>query len=423
MTAVDWFSMIPRHLTHPLLQALKDSPVVLLQGPRQSGKSTLAQALARAGHKARYLTLDDAAVLSAVARDPGGFLAGLSGPVIIDEVQLAPELFRAIKLEVDRQRTPGRFLLTGSANVLLLPKLSESLAGRMEILTLWPFSQGELEGIREGFVDVLFQPGPLPVVSPPSLKLSNLAQRMVVGGYPEMSHRADSARRQAWFGSYITTILQRDVRDMADIEGLTQMPRLLSLLAAQTGGLLNVASLSRDIGLAQPTLKRYLTLLQATHLYQPLWAWSGSPRRRLIKREKAYLNDSGLTAYLCGIDAARLTEPSVDLGSLLESFVGQELHKQIGWSRTKPALYYYRTAEGREVDYVLEDRRGMIVGVEVKAATSLGSDDLRGLADLADATGKRFVRGVVLYLGREVVPFGANLHALPLDALWRTRAA
>ena len=415
--------MIPRHLTHSLLQALKDSPVVLLQGPRQSGKSTLVQALATAGHKARYLTLDDAAVLSAVTRDPGGFLAGFTGPVIIDEVQLAPELFRAIKLDVDRHRTPGRFLLTGSSNVLLLPKLSESLAGRMEILTLWPFSQGEVAGIREGFVDALFHHGDLPAISPLSLTRPHLAQQIVTGGYPEMAHRVDPARRQAWFGSYITTILQRDVRAMADIDGLTQMPRLLSLLAAQTGGLLNIAALSRDINLAQPTLKRYLTLLQATHLYQPLPAWSGSPRRRFIKREKVYLNDSGLAAYLCGLDAVRLAEPNSDLGPLLESLVGQELHKQNGWSQTQPALYYYRTAEGREVDYVLEDRRGKIVGVEVKAATHLRSDDLRGLADLADATGKRFVRGVVLYMGRDVVPFGANLHAIPMDALWRTPTA
>jgi len=415
--------MIPRHLTPSLLQALQDNPVVLLQGPRQSGKSTLAQALASAGHQARYVTLDDAAVLAAVARDAGGFLSGLTGPVIIDEVQLAPELFRAIKLEVDRQRTPGRFLLTGSSNVLLLPKLSESLAGRMEILTLWPFSQGEMAGLREGFIDALFHQGPLPAVAPLALTRQNLAQRMTTGGYPEMAHRVDPARRQAWFGSYITTILQRDVRDMADIEGLTQMPRLLSLLAAQTGGLLNIAALSRDIGLAQPTLKRYLTLLQATHLYQPLPAWSGSPRKRFIKREKVYLNDSGLVAYLRGLEVAPLAEPNADLGALLESFVGQELHKQIGWSQTKPALYYYRTADGREVDYVLEDRRGMIVGVEVKAATNLRSEDLRGLADLADATGKRFVRGVVLYLGREVVPFGANLHALPMEALWRIPVA
>ncbi len=415
--------MIPRHLTGALLAALKDNPVVFLQGPRQSGKSTLAQALAGAGHAARYLTLDDAAVLSAAARDPGGFIAGLTGPVILDEVQLAPELFRAVKLEVDRRRTPGRFLLTGSTNVLLLPKLSESLAGRMEILTLWPFSQGELEGVREGFIDALFHPGPLPAVAPLSLKRRDLAERMMAGGYPEMAHRQDADRRQAWFGSYLTTILQRDVRDMAEIEGLTQMPRLLALLAAQTGGLLNVAALSRDIGLSQPTLKRYLTLLQATHLYQPLAAWSGSPRKRFIKREKVYLNDSGLAAYLRGLETARLTEPNADLGSLLESFVGQELHKQIGWSRTRPALYYCRTAEGREVDYVLEDRRGMVVGVEVKAATNLRNEELRGLADLADVTGKRFVRGVVLYLGRDLVPFGAKLHAVPIDAFWRVPAA
>jgi uncharacterized protein len=414
--------MLVRNLTSALLTALQDNPVVLLHGSRQSGKSTLVQALAAQGHPARYLTLDDAAVASAAAQDPGAFLAGLTGPVIIDEVQLAPGLFRAIKLEVDRQRTAGRFLLTGSADVLLVPKLAESLAGRMEILTLWPFSQGELRGVREGFIDALFTAGALPAIGSLAITRQELAEQMVAGGYPEITRRTNAARREAWFGSYITTILQRDVREMTHIEGLTQMPRLLALLAAQAGGLVNVAGLSRDIGMAQPTLNRYLTLLQATHLYQPLAAWTSSTRRRLIRREKVYLNDTGLHAYLRGLDAPRVAAVSPEIGGLLEAFVGQELRKQMGWSRVKPALYFYRTAEGREVDFVLEDRGGRIVGVEVKAATQLHGEDLRGLADLADAVGPRFVRGVVLYLGREAVAFGANVHAVPVDALWRVAA-
>jgi len=417
---MDSSAMLARHLTSRLLQALQRSPVVLLQGARQTGKSTLVQWLSAHGHKARYLTFDNSATLAAATRDPEAFLAGLDGPVVLDEVQLAPGLFRAIKLAVDRERVPGRFLLTGSANVLLLPKLSESLAGRMEILTLWPFSQGELDHTPDGLVDALFEPAALPDITSPALPRFHLAKRLVAGGYPELHQRHAPEDWAAWFGSYLTTILQRDVRAMADIEGLTQMPRLLALLAAQADGLLNIAELSRDMGLAQPTLKRYLTLLQATHLYQPLPAWSGNTRKRLIKREKVYLNDTGLLTYLLGVDAARLAEPAGPIGPVLESLVAQELHKQITWSQTQPSLFYFRTSAGQEVDFVLENRRGQIAGIEVKSSMGLGGDDVKGLAYLADSLGKRFVRGVILYQGQTAVPFAKNIQALPLTRLWHT---
>ena len=405
-------NMIHRALSMQLLAALTDSPVVFVNGARQTGKSTLVQWIAGDKHPARYLTLDDAAVLTAAGRDPAAFLDGLDGPVVIDEVQLAPDLFRAVKLEVDRDRTPGRFLLTGSANVLLLPHLSESLAGRMEILTLWPFSAGELEGTHESFIDDVFSPaGPAVPQRSKADTRAALFERILTGGYPEVTQRPSPDRRRAWFGSYLTTILQRDIRQMADIEGLMLLPRVLALLAAQCGGVINVASLSRDTGISQPTLKRYLTLLEAAFLVQPLRAWSGNTSKRLTRKPKVFLNDTGLMAYLLGIDSVDAMDRTTLGGALLESFVAQELRKQIGPSRTRPEMFYYRTTTGREVDFVLEDRRGQLVGIEVKAAATIRPRDLTGMTDFSQAVGKRFARGIILYTGHQSVAFAANLHA------------
>ncbi len=440
--------MYKRLLTPLLVEALSDSPVVLLNGARQTGKTTLVQNLPSEHHTATYITLDDAGFLSAARSDPAGFLAGLPGPVVIDEVQHAPELFPAIKAEVDTRRAPGRFLLTGSANVLLLPKLSESLAGRMEILTLWPLSQAEVEGSSGSFVDGLFSP---------ELSLSSMAdgagrmngadkanrvginrvgadqvgadrtdiiRRILRGGYPEPQARANEIRRRAWFNSYLTTILQRDVRDISNIEGLRDLPRLLGLLAARAGGLLNLADISRAHGLPYATLYRYMSLLEATFLVQPLPAWSANIGRRLVKAPKVILNDTGLMASLLGADAERLKTNGELLGGLLENFVVMEVRKDAGWSRTQPGLFHYRTQTGQEVDLVLEDAAGRLVGIEVKASATITLDDFKGLRHLAEAVGGaeaaggRFVRGVVFYTGEKVIPFGANLHALPVSSLW-----
>ncbi len=410
--------MIRRNLTSILQDALSDRPVVLLAGARQSGKSTLAQSLLD-GHAASYLTLDDATVLAAIDRDPQGFLAGLGkGPVVLDEVQRAPGLFPALKLAVDRDRTPGRFLLTGSADVFLLPTVSESLAGRMEILTLWPMSQGEVEGVVEGFVDALFsrsfQP---PAVEP--LERADLFRRMIQGGFPEPRTKSSPARLRAWFASYSTTILQRDVRDLASIENLTALPRLLSLLAARAATLLNYAELSRSSGLPASTVKRYISLLEATFLIQALPAWSSNLSKRLVKSPKVAPVDSGLLCFLQGINEARLEEDPALLGPLLEAFVVMEVRRQIGWSRTAPSLFHYRTQTGQEIDLLLEDAAGRVAGIEVKASASVQERDVRALHDLADTLGPRFVRGVVLYLGEKVVPFSEKIMAVPLPVLWR----
>lgn len=399
------------------MDALADSPVVLVNGARQTGKTTLVQSLVR-DHPAAYYTLDDTNVLSAARSDPQGFLSGLSGPVIIDEVQRAPELFPAIKAAVDRQRTPGRFLLTGSANVLLLPRLSESLAGRMEVLTLWPLAQAEISEGGTNLVDTLFA-GHLPA----SQNLgggdsADLSRRLLGGGYPEPLTRTSPERRRAWFNSYLTTILQRDVRDIANIEGLTDLPRLLTLLASRTGGLLNQADVARAVNLPYTTLLRYLTLLEATFLVQMLPAWSSNLGIRLAKAPKVILCDTGLAASLLGLNTERLAHDGTLRGQLLETFAVMEIRKCVSWSQAQPGLFHWRTAARQEVDLLLEDAAGRIVGIEVKSSATVTASDFKGLRALAEAVGSRFRRGIVLYSGSQVIPFGENLHVVPLSALW-----
>ena len=395
--------MYRRNCEPELTAALTDTPVVLLNGARQTGKSTLVTNLAT-GIPATLVTLDDATALAAATSDPQGFIAGLGARAVIDEVQKAPGLFPAIKLSVDRERQPGRFLLTGSANVLMLPRLSESLAGRMEILTLEPLSQGELHGHRETFIDALFA-GDLPPMA--AAVEPNPKEIVIAGGYPEALGRAPGKRRDAWFAAYLTALLQRDVRDLANIEGLTDMPRLLTLLAGRVGGLLNMSELSRSTAIPQTSLKRYLTLLEATFLFRPLPAWSANLGKRLIKSPKIHLIDSGLTAHLAGHTAESLTRNPVHFGGLLETFVVGEVRKQAAWSDTRVRLYHYRTTTGRDVDLVLEDAAGRLAGVEIKAAGSVSAKDFAGLDALAEDSGGRLGAGIVLYAGGRWCPSAA----------------
>jgi predicted AAA+ superfamily ATPase len=408
-----------RNIEPALRAALGDSPVVLVHGARQTGKTTLVQAVADASPARRYLTLDDASVLAAAKGDPDGFISGLDGSVVLDEIQRAPELFRAIKASVDRQRKPGRFLLTGSANVLALPKLAESLAGRMEIIPLQPFSQGELEGVCESFIDEAFAKRRITPRSASRKGMADLIDRALAGGYPEVVSRKDQSRRSAWFGSYLTTILQRDVRDIANIEALQALPRMLALLASRAGTLLNFADLARSLSIPQTTLKRYFALLEATFLVMNLPAWSTSLGQRIVKSPKLFLNDTGLMSHLLGLDRDRLGAESTMLGPLLENFIVLEVMKQASWSDAMPRLFHFRTPPGREVDIVLEDRAGRIVGVDVRSSASVEPDSFKGLQTLAEMAGEKFLRGVVLYTGGETVPFASNMTAMPIAALWQ----
>ncbi len=406
--------LVSRSITGRVLAALADTPVVLLHGARQTGKTTLVRQIAQSFHPARYITLDDAVVLAAARQDPAGFLAGIESPVVLDEVQRAPQLFLGIKAEVDRQRRSGRFLLTGSANVFLIPRLSESLAGRMEVLTLWPFSETEIVGTRANFIDAVFAAS-LPRANAAT---GDLLSRLLRGGYPPAVERTGPDRRQAWFASYLTTILERDIRDLAHIDALTALPRTVALTAARIATLMNFAELGRSLGLPQTTLKRYFALLEATFLVQLVPAWSGNLGKRLIKAPKLFLNDTGLAASLLGLDRERLEREAMLRGALLENLVLLELRKQSGWSHVRAQVFHFRSAAGQEVDFLLENAAGDLVGIEVKSSSTVTSRDFNGLRALAGLAGTRFHRGILLYTGPETVPFAPNLHAMPTSALW-----
>jgi predicted AAA+ superfamily ATPase len=418
--------MYIRKMAQRIHEAMSDTPVIVLNGARQTGKRTLLQSLVSPA--TRYYTLDDPAALAAVTADPAGFIASQPGAVMIDEVQRAPQLFLPMKYAVDQQRTPGRFILSGSANVMLLPKLADSLAGRMEVLTLWPLAQSELVAGGNNLVDALFASNTaapwlwLQALHGLKPDLEGLRHRLLVGGYPEVVDRSSEARRTAWFSAYVQTIVQRDIRDLAQIDGLTQLPPLLALLAHKATGMLNTADLSRTLGLAQTTLKRYLTLLNMVFMVSLVPAWAPRESHRAQKTPKLFFNDSGLLAHLLGINNASLTALPGLHGGLFETFVFAELQKLVGWTEvgggTGVQLMHYRTSGGSEVDFILQDRQGRIVGIEVKASTHITGDAFKGLRHLRELVGPQFHRGIVLHPGTQTVAFDAQLAAVPVQALW-----
>jgi predicted AAA+ superfamily ATPase len=411
--------MYPRHIAPLLADALSDTPAVLINGARQSGKSTLVQSQAiSAGAPRQYLTLDDSAVLNAAKSDPAGFINGLQGAVTLDEVQRVPDLFLAIKAAVDRQRQPGRFLLTGSADVLLLPGIADSLAGRMEVLSLWPLSCAEMVGSPAlNRADALFQ-GDWSALAVPPCERDELIARLLAGGFADAVARTNARRRDAWFDSYVQAILQRDVRELANIEQLTEIPNLLQLLATRSGTLLNFAELSRTAGLSQSTLKRYFALLEMLFLVVRLPSWERNPGKRLVKAPKVFLPDSGLLNHFMAATLESLAAKPGLPGGMVETFVLAELLKHVAFSAQRLSLWHYRTQTNIEVDFILENRLGQITGIEVKASATVDGKDFKGLRHLQETEPAIFQRGIVLYSGREVVPFGEKLWAVPLSIWW-----
>lgn len=405
-------TIILRNLADFITEALQDSPVLLINGARQTGKSTLAQELKP---NRRYITLDDPVALSAAHSDPFGFIAGINEPVCIDEIQRAPDLFLAIKVDVDKNRTPGKFLLTGSANILLLPKLSDSLAGRMEILELWPLSQSEIENQQFSLIDQLFDGD---FASNYKYDRNDFIDRLIIGGYPEVLNRTSERRRESWFNSYLTTILQKDVRDISQISDLAILPRLLQILAIRNANLLNFAELSRTTTISQTTLKRYMTLLETLFLIRLLPAWSSNLGKRLQKSPKIFMSDYGLSAHLQGLDKESLQLDHGLPGGLVESFVFTELSKHQTWANKSTQLMHYRTTTGIEVDFVLENRKGDLIGIEVKAAATVVAKDFKGLRHLQETTPKQFKRGILFYTGDQVISFGNDMLAVPIAMLW-----
>ena len=429
-------ALYPRYLGRHLLEALEDSPVVLIHGPRQCGKTTFAQlvcapdnatgplGVAETGYW--YVSLDDDVVRAGAQSDPMGFVADLPERVILDEVQRVPEIFSALKLAVDRRRTPGRFLLTGSTNVLLIPTLADSLAGRMQIVELHPLSQAELAAGRgvwpaniepvQSFLDALFGAG---------FKLgrtdrmgTELAERIVAGGYPAALTRPTERRIAAWYRDYVEALVQRDVQDLARIRELDVMPRLLAAAASQTARLFNLADLAAPFQLSRPTIQDYVALLERVFLLDRLPAWSTNRLSRLVHAPKLHLCDTGLICALLGVDSAALYADRTFMGQVMETFVFQELQRQSGWNETPVRFSHYRDRDQVEVDIVLERGVSAVAGVEVKASATVRPADFRGLRKLQKIAGDRFTNGVVLYDGEMTVSFGDGLYAVPTRRLW-----
>jgi hypothetical protein len=406
--------LYPRFLRPRLEEALTDTPVVLIHGPRQCGKTTLARLVGNAAGFA-YCTFDDDVQREAAQVDPVGYVADLPERAVLDEVQRVPELFTSLKAAVDSRRQPGRFILTGSANVLLVPRLADSLAGRMEILRLHPLAQAELSGTAPDFLSRLFAADFKAGRSGQRLGKA-LAERVAGGGFPAALERAGQRRRTAWYRDYADTLIQRDIRDLARISALDALPRLLALAAGQSACLVNVSDLAAPFQLSRQTIREYLTLLSRIFLLDELSPWHSNRMKRLVKTPKLHMGDTGLACTLLGLNADALWADRSLFGRLLESFVYQELRRHASWREEAVVFSHFRDKDQLEVDVVLESE-GRVAGVEVKASSTVKSDDFKGLRKLKDAVQSRFAAGVVLYDGDAVAGFGDRFYAIPISQL------
>jgi len=416
---------LQRHIAPRIMDALRISPVVFVNGARQSGKSTLVQALAgnigSKGRPASYVTFDRPTEMAAAAAAPGSFLAGYDGPLIIDEVQLVPELFRALKVAVDERRLTkktaanGQFLLTGSANILALPALSDPLVGRMSVLTLYPFCTAEsTQGKGTGLQRILNQD-----FSRMQDRGLRLTEAIRLGTFPEIADATEKDRSN-WFDGYLTTILQRDVRMLAELEKISVLPNLLRVLATRAGNLINEADISRDIGLNPVTGKFYRQILKMMFLNFDVPPWYRNIGKRLVKAPKGYITDTLLLCHMTGLRIDDIERKRPELcGHILENYVATELIKQLSFSEIRAQLYHFRTSDGREVDFVLEKPDGSLFALEIKKSETVDMRDFKGIQTLADMTPGSFQGGAVLYTGKQVVRFGENLWAVPIHVLWQ----
>jgi len=409
-------ALIPRRATSAIVEALTDTRVVLVNGARQSGKSTLVRSVA-GERAAEWRDLDLPQDRQSALEDPVGFVS-FEGLMVIDEIQRAPELLLAIKANVDADPRPGRFLLTGSSRLLALRGLPDTLPGRMETIELWPFSQGEIDRTPDGFIDVAFRLGPA-MRHESGVTRTDYAERTVRGGLPEAVARIDSRRRGRFLDSYVQNLIDREVTQLAEIERAPQLTTLIRLLAARSGLLVAAGSLESELQLSRPTIARYMRLLEEVFLIKRIPGWSRNLGTRATSTAKIVFVDSGIAARLLALDGHALRRPGAPFGPLLEGFVLSELARQATWSQELVDVYHYRDHNKVEVDAVLENRQGRVVGIEIKAASTVRSEDFNGLRQLAAKLGDDFLVGIVLYTGNTTLPFGPKLRAIPVSALWQ----
>jgi predicted AAA+ superfamily ATPase len=410
--------MYQRYIASPITEALKDTPVILINGARQTGKSTLCRQLVEDGaFDGQIMTMDDPTTLAAAQADPLGFLQDLSHHAIIDEVQRAPQLFLSIKKLIDENRKERRLILTGSADVMTLPQVADSLAGRIEIHKLWPLSQAEILGKRSKFVHTLVAPEGR--FQSHKTNWKDMIEAIRAGGYPEALQRESEARKAKWFESYIGAVLQKDIRNLANIEGLTQMPNILQLIGTRVGSTANLSDIARLSGVKNTTLQRYMALLEHVFLILKIPAWTPNLEGQFVKSPKIFLNDTGLLCHLRGEGIESLIENRTTVGAFLENFIVMEIIKQLSWSGLFLKPYHFSVHSGAEVDLILEDRKKQLYGIEIKSTASVSQSDFKGLKHLAEITGKKFQRGIVLYGGDQVVGgIGENLQAVPIPSVW-----
>lgn len=402
-------------MANTVLEAMASARAVALLGARQAGKSTLARMLADERLPADYITLDDEPVRDLATADPAGFVAGLGRRVVIDEVQRVPELLLAIKSRLDRDDRPGQFLLTGSANLRRIPTVSDALPGRVDYLTLWPFTQGELAGRPEDFLTRLFR-REVPKLTDVHAGREQYAELLLGGGFPEAQRRTGAARRR-FFESYVDSIVERDVVETSHVHEPGSVGTLLRLVAARSGSLARFDALGREAGVSGKTARGYIDVLERLFLVRVRRPWHVNLGQRQVKAAKLYLADPGLLAGLIGADARRVREDDGLAGSLFETFVATELERQASWSPEALSFWHYRE-EDREVDVIVERPSGEVVGIEVKSSATVRARDFRGLSHMRERIGSRLMAGVVLYAGERTLPFGDDLWAVPISALW-----
>lgn len=414
----DRSEILERHALDAVAAALEDTRVIVILGARQVGKSTLISQLERVeGRKREILTLDNQAVRAAAIADPAGFMAGLDLPVAIDEIQRAPELMTEIKLRVDADESPGQVVLTGSANLLEMRQVKETLAGRAEYIRLFPFSQGELNGQHESFIPRLAA-GEFPEVKGAPVGRRHHAQMLATGGFPEAQHR-NAPRRARFFESYLDGVMEKDSIALGDISEPAAVTRLLRAVGAISSSELNIDMLSSSTATPASTIRRRVDLLETLFLIKRIPAWGSNLLSRAIKRPKIHVIDTGLLAYLVSADETRI-ENELDLGGMFyESFVAMELQKQASWQDDRPELFHFRDRDGREVDLVLEFRDGSVIAIEVKSSATVHEHDFRGLNHLREKLGSQFKAGALVYSGADTVKFGDRLAAVPISGLWQ----